>query len=59
MSQTCGYSMYSECSAKFVIVRDYFFFYFYFFLIWKGWGESRSFCDAGGENALNSVMLFL
>lgn len=25
-SQTCGYSMYSECSAKFVIIRDYFFF---------------------------------
>lgn len=30
-----------------------------FFLIWKGWGEKRSFCDAGGENALNSMMLFL
>lgn len=25
-SQTCGYSMYSECSAKFVIILDYFFF---------------------------------
>lgn len=53
MSQTCGYSMYSECSAKFVIILDYF-----FFLIWKGWGENKSFFDAGGENALDS-MLFL
>lgn len=32
---------------------------FFFFLIWKGWGENKSFCYAGGENALNSVMLFL
>lgn len=55
-SQTCGYSMYSDCSANFVIVLDY---YFFFFLIWRGWGENKSFCYAGGENALNSVMLFL
>lgn len=35
------------------------FLYYFFFLIWKGWGENRSFCDARGENALNSMILFL
>lgn len=38
-SQTCGYSMYSVCSAKFVIVRDYFFIFFFF---WSGRGGVKT-----------------
>lgn len=52
----CTVSAQPSLSSYAIII---FFFIFLFFLIWKGWGGNRSFCDAGGENALNSVMLFL